>query len=107
VAIINRSVSNGDLIIPPIRLELLDGLLKGYQNLGPAVVQCAGSEAIAVWGAPAVRDLLHISGIVEVDKKNSVKRIVRNHAVPLVRALLAALRELLLPQKVVLILREI
>lgn len=54
-----------------------------------------------------VRDLMHISGIVEVDRKNSVKRIVLNHAAPLARGLLAALRELLLPQKVVLILREI
>jgi hypothetical protein len=55
-----------------------------------------------------VRDLLHVSGMVEFnERRNKVKRIVLNRAAPLVRGLLAALRELLLPQKVVLILREI
>lgn len=55
-----------------------------------------------------VRDLLHVSGMVEFnERKNKVKRIVLNRAAPLVRGLLAALRELLLPQKVALILREI
>ena len=55
-----------------------------------------------------VRDLLHVSGIVEMNKRRtSVKRIVLNRAAPLVRGFLAALRELLAPQKVVLILREI
>jgi len=55
-----------------------------------------------------VRDLLHVSGMIEVnEKRNSVKRIALNRAAPLVRGLLAALRELLSPQKVVLILREI
>src|SRR5215216_1861938 len=55
-----------------------------------------------------VRDLLSVSGMVEINgKRNSVKRIVLNRAAPLVRGLLAALRELLAPQKVVLILREI
>jgi hypothetical protein len=55
-----------------------------------------------------VRDLLHVSGMVEVnEKRNSVKRIVFNGAAPLVRGFLAALRQLLSPQKVVLILREI
>lgn len=55
-----------------------------------------------------VRDLLSVSGMVEFnERKNKVKRIVLNRAAPLVRGLLAALRELLLPQKVVLILREI
>jgi putative transposase len=32
VAIINYSVSKGDLIMPPIRPELLDELLKDYQQ---------------------------------------------------------------------------
>jgi hypothetical protein len=55
-----------------------------------------------------VRDLLHVSGMVEVnEKRDSVKCIVLNRAAPLVRGLLAALRQLLAPQKVVLILREI
>ena len=55
-----------------------------------------------------VRDLLHVSGVIELDKqRRSVKRIVLNRAAPLVRGLLVALRELLAPQKVVLILREI
>lgn len=55
-----------------------------------------------------VRDLLHVSGIVELHhQRNLVKRIVLNRAAPLVRGFLAALRELLAPQKVVLILREI
>jgi hypothetical protein len=40
-------------------------------------------------------------------QRNSVKRIVLNHAAPLARGFLAALRELLAPQRVVLILREI
>jgi hypothetical protein len=53
-----------------------------------------------------VRDLMQVCGIIEV-KRNSVKRIVLNRAAPLMRGVLAALRELLLPQKVVLILREI
>lgn len=54
-----------------------------------------------------VRDLLHVSGIVKMNKQmNSVKRIVLNRAAPLVRGFLAAMRELLAPQKVVLILRE-
>ena len=55
-----------------------------------------------------VRDLLRISGMVEFNERtNKVKRIVLNRAAPLVRGLPAALRELLLPQKVLLILREI
>lgn len=55
-----------------------------------------------------VRDLLHVSGMVELNvRSNSVKRIILNRAAPLVRGFLAALRELLAPQKVVLILREI
>jgi hypothetical protein len=33
VAIINFSVSKGDLIMPPIRPELLDELLKDYKKL--------------------------------------------------------------------------
>jgi hypothetical protein len=32
MAIINRSCSEGDLIMPPIRPELLDELLKDYQE---------------------------------------------------------------------------
>jgi hypothetical protein len=32
VAITNRSVSKGDLIMPPIRAELLDELLKDYHK---------------------------------------------------------------------------
>ena len=55
-----------------------------------------------------MRDLLHVGGMVERnERRTSVKRIVLNRAAPLVRGFLAALRELLLPQKVVLILREI
>jgi len=55
-----------------------------------------------------VRDLLRVSGMVEFnERRNKVKRIVLNRAAPLVRGLLAALREMLLPQKVALILREI
>lgn len=55
-----------------------------------------------------VRDLLHVSGIVEMHRRSdSVKRIVLNRAAPLVRGFLAALRQLLAPRKVVLILREI
>jgi hypothetical protein len=55
-----------------------------------------------------VRDLLHVSGIIEMNKRrNLVKRIVLNRAAPLVRGFPDALRELLLPQKVELILRKI
>ena len=55
-----------------------------------------------------VRDLMHVSGMVEVnEKRNTVRRIVLNGAAPLVRGFLDALRKLLLPQKVILILREI
>jgi hypothetical protein len=32
VAIISRSVSKGDLIMPPIKPELLDELLKDYKK---------------------------------------------------------------------------
>lgn len=32
MAIINRTISEGDLIMPPIRPELLDELLKDYQK---------------------------------------------------------------------------
>jgi hypothetical protein len=55
-----------------------------------------------------VRDVLHVSGVVEVDqKRNVIKRIMLNRAAPSLRGAFTALRELLLPQKVVLILREI
>jgi hypothetical protein len=55
-----------------------------------------------------VRDLLHVSGMVEMnERRNLVRRIALNRAAPLVPGLLTALQELLSPQKVVLILREI
>jgi hypothetical protein len=55
-----------------------------------------------------VRDLLHVSAMVEMnERRNLVRRIALNRAAPLVPGLLAALQELLSPQKVVLILREI
>jgi hypothetical protein len=55
-----------------------------------------------------VCDLLSVRGKVEINRRrNSVRRIVLNRAAPRVRGLLAALRELLAPLKVVHILREI
>ena len=54
-----------------------------------------------------VRDLLSVSGKVELDKKNRVKRIVLNRAAPLASGFFNALRGLLLPQHVKVILDKI
>ncbi len=54
-----------------------------------------------------VRDLLSISGLIEVDRRDSIKRIVLNRGAPFARGLLSALRALLLPEQVVIILDKI
>ena len=55
-----------------------------------------------------VRDLMSVSGIIEVDqRKLSIKRIVLNRAAPLASGFLNALRALLLPQHVSIILGKI
>lgn len=54
-----------------------------------------------------VRDLLSVSGMIELDQKNSVKRIVLNRAAPLASGFFNALRRLLLPQHVTVILDKI
>lgn len=55
-----------------------------------------------------VRDLLSVSGRIEVDRKNSsIKRIILNRAAPLASGFLSALRTLLLPQQVPIILDKI
>lgn len=55
-----------------------------------------------------VRDLLSISGRIELDqRKLSIKRIVLNRAAPLATGYLSALRALLLPQHVSIILDKI
>ena len=55
-----------------------------------------------------VRDLLSVSGIVELDQRQlSIKRIVLNRAAPLASGFLNALRALLLPQHVSIILDKI
>ncbi len=55
-----------------------------------------------------VRDLMSVSGMIEVDqRKLSIKRIVINRASPLASGFLKALRALLLPQQVVIILDKI
>jgi hypothetical protein len=54
-----------------------------------------------------VRDLMSISGFVELDQRNKVKRIILNRAAALARGLLSALRHLLLPEDVVIILDKI
>ena len=55
-----------------------------------------------------VRDLMSISGMVELDqRKLSIKRIVLNRAAPLASGFLNALRALLLPQHVSVILDKI
>jgi hypothetical protein len=54
-----------------------------------------------------VRDLLSISGLIEMDQRNRVKRIVLNRGASFARGLLSALRTLLLPEQVVIILGKI
>ena len=55
-----------------------------------------------------VRDLLSVSGKIEVDQRNSsIKRIVLNRAAPLASGFFNALRALLLPQHVSIILGKI
>jgi hypothetical protein len=55
-----------------------------------------------------VRDLLSVSGMVELDqRKLSIKRIVLNRAAPLASGVLTALRTMLLPQHVSIILDKI
>ena len=54
-----------------------------------------------------VRDLLSVSGVVEVDQRNRVKRIILNRAAALARGLLSALRHLLLREDVTIILDKI
>ena len=55
-----------------------------------------------------VRDLMSISGMVDLDqRKLSIKRIILNRAAPLASGLLSALRALLLPQHVSIILDKI
>ena len=55
-----------------------------------------------------VRDLLSVSGMIEVDqRKLFIKRIVLNRAAPLASGFLSALRALLLPQQVSVILDKI
>ena len=55
-----------------------------------------------------IRDLLAVSGMIEVDqRKLLIKRIVLNRAAPLATGFLSALRALLLPQHVSVILGKI
>ena len=54
-----------------------------------------------------VRDLLSISGLIELDHRNNVRRIILNRAAALARGLLGALRRLLLQEDVVIILGKI
>jgi hypothetical protein len=55
-----------------------------------------------------VRDLLSVSGMIELNQRNSsIKRIIVNRAAPLASGFLIALRALLLPQQVVIILDKI
>jgi hypothetical protein len=54
-----------------------------------------------------VRDLLSVSGMIQLDQKNRVKRIVLNRAAPLASGFFNALRGLLLPHHVTLILDKI
>jgi hypothetical protein len=55
-----------------------------------------------------VRDLLSISGKIEINERNSsIKRITLNRAAPLAGGFFNALRALLLPQHVSIILDKI
>jgi hypothetical protein len=55
-----------------------------------------------------VRDLLHVSGMIELNQRNSsLRRITLNRAAPLASGFLNALRALLLPQHVSIILGKI
>lgn len=54
------------------------------------------------------RDLLSVSGVIELNQRNSsIRRIVINRAVPLPSGFFNALRALLLPQHVSIILDKI
>jgi hypothetical protein len=69
---------------------------------------CAESPQLIRYGVLRfVRDLLSISGFIEMDQRNRVKRIVLNRGASFARGLLSALRILLLPEQVVIILRKI
>lgn len=54
-----------------------------------------------------IRDLMSIGGVVELDQRNKVRRIIINRAAALARGLLSALRRLLLQEDVVIILDKI
>jgi len=54
-----------------------------------------------------VRDVYHVCGFVEAGAKGAIKRIVLNRAAPLATGFLSALRALLLPQHVSIILDKI
>lgn len=54
-----------------------------------------------------VRDLLSVSGVVEMDQRNRVRRIILNRSASLARGLLSALRRLLLREDVAIILDKI
>jgi hypothetical protein len=54
-----------------------------------------------------VRDLMSVSGFIEMDPRGSIKRIVLNRAAWFARGLLSALRVLLSPEQVVIILDKI
>ena len=49
-----------------------------------------------------VRDVLHVSGLIELDATNKVSSIVLNHAAPLARRFADAFRALLQPHQVIL-----
>jgi hypothetical protein len=54
-----------------------------------------------------IMDLMSISGIIELDQRNRVRRIILNRAAALARSLLGALGRLLLQEDVVIILDKI
>jgi Transposase DDE domain group 1 len=69
---------------------------------------CAEAPRLIRYGVLRfVRDLLSISGLIEMDQRDRVKRIVLNRGAAFARGLLSALRALLLPEQVVIILDKI
>lgn len=54
-----------------------------------------------------VRDLMSVSGLIEMDRRGRIRRIVLNRGASFARGLLSALRVLLLPEQVVIILGKI
>jgi len=69
---------------------------------------CAEAPQLIRYGVLRfVRDLLSISGFIEMDQRNRVKRIILNRGASFARGLLSALRVLLLPEQVVIILDKI